>query len=121
MVYYIVLVLIIIALAFWVWKLYGDKKEGEQEVEAIKKESQEYKAIGQGLAEYNQKLQEKKNLAKEKILEMFSKTKKLSNKEIAKELLVSRDTVITYLDELEGEGKVKQIGKSGRNVFYSKI
>jgi len=35
-------------------------------------------------------------------------------------LLVSDATATRYLDELEKEGKIKQVGKTGKGVFYEK-
>lgn len=98
-----VLILIIIVLAVVVVKLYRDKHKNSAVFEKI-----------------NEKAKEKKSLAKEKILEMLNEKESLSNNEVAKALGVSRDSVINYFDELEQEGKAKQVGKSGRNVFYSK-
>lgn len=98
-----ILILIIVVLAIVVVKLYEDKHKSKNRFDKI-----------------NQKAKEEKNLAKEKILEMLNKKEKLENHEVVNILGVSRDSVINYFDELEREGKVKQVGKSGRNVFYSK-
>ncbi|HCC60043.1 MAG: hypothetical protein A2402_02440 [Candidatus Staskawiczbacteria bacterium RIFOXYC1_FULL_37_43] len=68
---YIVLVLVVAGLGFWVYKLYQDKKESNREAEALAKEKDEYAELGQGLAEYNQKLQDKKEQAKQKILDLL--------------------------------------------------
>lgn len=120
----VVLVLVIVALGFWVWKLYQDKRQNESEIKALEKEKNEYEELGKGLTEYQQKLQEKKEQAKVKIMDMFTlrqtqgKEGKISNKEMASALGVSRATVARYFNELEAEGKAEQVGKSGRNVFY---
>jgi len=98
-----ILILIIVVLAIVVVKLYEDNHKSKNSFDKIK-----------------QKAKEEKNLAKEKILEMLNKKEKLENHEVVNILGVSRDSVINYFDELEREGKVKQVGKSGRNVFYSK-
>lgn len=116
-----VLVLIIIGLLVAVWKLYKDKKESEKEAALAEKEKDEYAELGKGLAEYNQKLQEKKNQVKEKILELFETKLEISNRDVAKKLALSRASAFRYLDELEKEGKLKQVGKTGRNAFYTKI
>ena len=42
----------------------------------------------------------------------------ISNSEIRKTLGVSSRTAVRYLDELEKEGKVKQVGKIGHAVTY---
>jgi len=122
-----VLVLIVIALGFWVFKLYQDKKESERESSALAKEREEYAEMGKGLAEYNQKLQEKKEQTIVKILEMFTLRQaqgaqaRISNREVAESLGISSATVRRYFDDLEAQGKVKQVGKDGRNVYYSVI
>lgn len=125
----IILVLIILAMGVWVWFLAKRNKENEAEILKLEKELEEYMALGRGLAEYNQKLQEKKEQLKEKILEMFrssppsrkASARRVSNKEVAKALNVSCASARRYLDELENEGKIKQVGKVGKYVYYSKI
>jgi hypothetical protein len=64
----IILVLIIVGLAWVVYKSYQHNEADKKEIMAIEKERDEYVELGRGLAEYNQKLIEKKNLAKDKIL-----------------------------------------------------
>ena len=118
---YIVLILIIFVLGFWVYKLYQDKKESEREAEALTKEKEEYAEMGKGLTEYNQKLQEKKEQTKAKILEILKTKDKISNRKVTENLGISSATVRRYFDDLEAEGKVKQVGKRGRNVFYVAI
>ncbi|MFH1968510.1 MAG: winged helix-turn-helix domain-containing protein [bacterium] len=116
----IVLILIIVGMGFWVFKLYQDKKEGEREASLAEKEKEEYAELGKGLAEYKQKLEEKKELAKEKILKLLEAKERVTHQEAAKELNASKTSTIRYLDELEADGKIKQVGKTGRSVFYTK-
>src|SRR3989338_6042733 len=68
-----------------------------------------------------------KEARKQKIIELFEKLsasaealadKKLSNSEIRKALGVSSRTAVRYLDELETEGKVEQVGRVGHAVTY---
>jgi len=117
MVYYIILILVILVLAGVAVMLYKSNKENKNEASACAKST----AIQGRLEDHNIEMQEKKEMAKQKILEMLAGKDKISNKEVAKELGVSRNSVINYFDELEKEGKVKQVGKTGRNVFYSKL
>ncbi|OGZ65215.1 MAG: hypothetical protein A2998_01170 [Candidatus Staskawiczbacteria bacterium RIFCSPLOWO2_01_FULL_37_25b] len=117
----IVLVLVIVGLGGWVYKLYQDKNESDREAKALAKEKDEYAELGQGLAEYNQKLQEKKEQAQQKIFDLIKSKGKISNKEAAKALGVSSATIRRYLDDLEAENKVKQVGKVGQQVFYKAI
>ncbi len=123
MVYYVilVLVLVIVAMGIWVWRLLKDKKENEKEILALEKEKDELAEFGNGLEEYNKKMQEKKERAKEKIMKLFEGKEKISRREVVKALNASKNTAIRYLDDLESEGKVKQIGKTGQAVFYTKI
>ena len=114
---YLVLILVIIGMGIWIWYLLRNIKEGEREVLAVEKERDEYTEMGKGLSDYNQKLQEKKNLAKDKILEIFKTKKKISNNDVVRLLEISSATAVRYLDELEKEGKAKQVGKTGRKVF----
>lgn len=116
----LILALIIFALGLCIFKLKSEKSEESQEVEALKRERDEYVEMGKGLVEFNQKVQEKKNKAKEKILQMLEKEPKIGAKEAAKELKVSMATARRYFDELEAEGTAKQVGKTGKNVYYSK-
>lgn len=46
---------------------------------------------------------------------------KISNDEVEKLLHVSDATATRYLEVLEKEGKIKQVGKTGRGVTYQKI
>lgn len=118
---YVFLIFIIFALAMWAWKLQCDKVEADKEARLAGKERDEYAELGKGLAEYNQKLQEKKNQAKSKILEMFNEREKINSQEASKALGISNVSARRYMDELEHEGKLKQTGVSGKKVFYSKV
>ena len=55
---------------------------------------------------------------KQKTLALFRERNKLSNSEIREALGVSSRTAVRYLDELEKEGKVEQVGKIGHTVTY---
>ncbi|QQG46548.1 MAG: HTH domain-containing protein [Candidatus Niyogibacteria bacterium] len=59
-----------------------------------------------------------KESRKQKALAMFERKKELSNAEIRKTLGVSSRTAVRYLDELEAEGKIEQVGKIGHAVTY---
>ena len=59
-----------------------------------------------------------KEARKQKALAMFEGSKELSNAEIRKALGVSSRTAVRYLDELEKEGKIEQVGKVGHAVTY---
>jgi len=55
---------------------------------------------------------------KQKVLALLEEKPELSNAEIRKALGVSSRTAVRYLDELETEGKVEQVGKIGHAVTY---
>jgi len=55
---------------------------------------------------------------KEKILALFQTKETVTNNDIEKLLGVSDATATRYLSELEREGKIVQIGKTGRGVEY---
>ncbi|MEK7227411.1 MAG: winged helix-turn-helix transcriptional regulator [Patescibacteria group bacterium] len=56
----------------------------------------------------------------EKIMELFEGKDSINNDDIQKLLGVSDASATRYLDELEKEGKVKQVGKTGKHVYYEK-
>lgn len=65
-----------------------------------------------------------KNVAKEErfreILALLDIQGKVSNNDVERFFRVSNSTAERYLNELEGRGKIRQIGKSGRAVHYEK-
>ncbi len=118
---YLILILVVIGLAWVVWKCYQKSEADRKEILALEKEKNEYEDLGKGLAEYNQKLQEKKEQVKAKILKLFGTKTRINNHDIAKALDIPSVSIRRYLDELEEGGKLKQIGVSGKKVYYSKI
>lgn len=60
----------------------------------------------------------KKRERKEKVLELFASRGSLNNSDIREALGISDRSVIRYMDELEKEGKVEQVGPTGRSVTY---
>lgn len=68
--------------------------------------------------------QKQREESKEKILNELTlrqaqgKEAKITNNDVEKLLGVSDATATRYLDELEKQGKVKQVGKTGRSVYY---
>jgi hypothetical protein len=69
----------------------------------------------------NQTRLEKKREKIDKILDLFAKQTNLTNDEVEKLLHVSDATATRYLETLEKEGKIKQVGKTGKGVKYEKI
>ena len=65
------------------------------------------------------RMNKRKEEAKGQILAEMKKKEKITNEEVVTLLGVSPATAVRYMDELESEGKVQQMGSTGRNVFYS--
>ncbi|MDP3731173.1 MAG: winged helix-turn-helix transcriptional regulator [bacterium] len=59
-----------------------------------------------------------KDTRKQKALAMIQEKDGVSNSEIREALGVSSRTTVRYLDELELEGKVEQVGRVGHYVTY---
>ncbi|MFZ1019761.1 MAG: hypothetical protein WAN61_02100 [Minisyncoccia bacterium] len=57
----------------------------------------------------------------DRVMEMFAKQTKITNDEVEKFLHVSDATAERYLNILEKENKIKQVGKTGHSVSYTKI
>jgi predicted HTH transcriptional regulator len=58
---------------------------------------------------------------KEKIMQLIEGKNSISNDEVEKALNVSDATATNYLDELEKEGLIEQLGSTGRFVTYRKV
>jgi len=65
----------------------------------------------------------KKEENKRKITEFFgaAQNNRVVNDDIENLLGVSDATATRYLDELEKEGIIRQIGKTGKHVYYEKL
>ena len=66
-------------------------------------------------------IQDRKRKKLEKILELLGKKEKITNDEVEKLLHVSDATATRYLSALEKEGKIQQVGKTGKAVEYTRI
>ncbi len=60
----------------------------------------------------------RKSANKEKALALLQKGGAVGNEDIREALGASRRSVTRYMTELEREGKVEQVGASGRGVMY---
>lgn len=72
-----------------------------------------------GITKVNESRQSAKAEAKDEILKLFSAKTEITNDNVQKLLGVSDATATNYLDELEQEGIITQIGKEGRGVKYT--
>ena len=66
-------------------------------------------------------IQDHKRKKRDKIMFALNTKNKITNDEVEKFLHVSDATAIRYLSALEKENKIKQVGKTGTGVVYSKI
>ena len=66
-------------------------------------------------------IQDRKRKKLEKILEALTAKGKITNDEVEKLLHVSDATATRYLSALEKEGKIQQVGKTGKAVEYTRI
>lgn len=64
---------------------------------------------------------EEKKRNKEAILGILETQSPLTNNHVEQLLGVSDATATRYLDELEKEGKVRQVGTTGRHVYYERV
>lgn len=68
-----------------------------------------------------EKLGAKKRKKLDRIMQAIEKHGKITNDSVEKLLRVSDATATRYLDLLEKEGKIKQVGKTGKYTHYMKI
>ena len=66
-------------------------------------------------------IQFRKRKKLDKVMTLFLKKTKITNDEVEKFMHVSDATVTRYLNILEKENTIKQSGKTGKSVFYSKL
>lgn len=114
---YLLIGLILGAGIVWVWQKNKTKKPAG-DLGPVASEESEAEAIGGGLAEFNQKIQEKKDKQKAKIMAALQEKGKITNDEVQALIDVSDATATRYLDELEQEGKIIQQGVS-KSIFYT--
>jgi len=66
-------------------------------------------------------IQDRKRKKRDKIMLALTTKNKITNDEVEKLLHVSDATATRYLSALEKEGRIRQVGKTGQGVVYSKI
>lgn len=102
-----------------VWVIMKKKmNELEIDLKRTEKEKEEEEKIASGLTGFIRQIQEVKETRKQGILKELEKRGKIKTSEAADSFEVSRATAFRYLEELEKEGKIEQIGAFGRNVEY---
>lgn len=73
------------------------------------------------LAKAKNAIQFRKRKKLDRVMTLFLKKSKITNDEVEKFLHVSDATATRYLSQLEKENKIKQVGKTGHAVSYSRI
>ncbi len=66
-------------------------------------------------------VQTRKRVKLDRMMTLFAKRTNITNDEVEKFLHVSDATATRYLEILEKENKIKQSGKTGKGVSYTKI
>ena len=66
-------------------------------------------------------MQFRKRKKLDRVMSLFLQQSKITNDEVEKLLHVSDATATRYLSQLEKEGKIKQHGRTGAGVSYSKL
>lgn len=111
---------IVVVVGFVVYGiLVEEEKRKEGEIGDIKTGNKDEKKIFVSEKVAGQIEEKEKN--KETILNLLEREGKITNDQIEKVLGVSDTSVGRYLDELESEGKIKQVGETGRGVYYIRI
>ncbi len=103
---------VVLVWLFLVWKKDKAKKGEVASAEASASGRKEK------LVQFNKKREEGKEEDKKKILEFLREKGRVSNNDIEKLVSVSDATVTRYMEELEKEGLVLQVGKMGVSVYY---
>ena len=102
------------------WGWYKRKmKEGEGEVKRTQKEAEKEREMFGGFDEYNEKMARVKKERKDKIVLELEKARRVRAGEVADLLDISKVTAFRYLEELQQEGVIEQVGKTGRDVEYN--
>jgi len=84
----------------------------------VEREVKREREIWYGFSGYNEKMAKIKEERKQKIVDALKNGGKIKTDGVADLLDISRATAFRYLEELEKEGAVEQVGKTGREVEY---
>ena len=87
----------------------GGRKAGQP---ATKEELKEMRKEGQ------EAIKERTEDRQQAILQYAREKGKIANDEVESMFCVSNSTATRYLDDLEKEGKLEQVGETGRGVYY---
>ncbi len=98
-----------------------DKPFEQEEKEDTKLSNIKWKRTKQLLEIARNVIQFRKRKKLDRVMSLFLKQSKITNDEVEKLLHVSDATATRYLSQLEKEGRIKQSGKTGKGVSYSRI
>ena len=73
------------------------------------------------IAKAREAIQNRKRKKIDHVMDLFAKRTDITNNQVADFLHVSDATATRYLQILENENKIKQVGKTGKGVKYEKI
>ena len=73
------------------------------------------------IAKAREAIQNRKRKKIDHVMNLFAKRTNITNNQVADFLYVSDATATRYLQILENENKIKQVGKTGKGVRYEKI
>src|SRR3990167_8469424 len=98
-----------------------EKSEPEPEKEKPRISYLKSQKAGELLVLARNAIQFRKRKKLDRVMALFLKQSKITNDEVEKLLHVSDATATRYLSILEKENKIKQVGKTGKGVSYSRI
>ena len=107
-------------LVAWVWfksKL-KEMQEMKREAGRVEREIKTEREMWYGFSEFNEKMAKIKEERKRKIMGELKRVGKIQTSEVADLLDISKITAFRYLEELQQEGIIEQIGKMDRDVEY---
>jgi len=96
----------------------GKLKTASRKSDAWNKKEQEQEEGASGLEGFNAKRQKRIEGRKKRIVGAIEEKGSVQTGEVSDMLDVSRTTAYRYLEELEKDGKLKQVKKFGRSVSY---
>jgi len=71
--------------------------------------------------EAHETIEKRTNKRKARVLALAQKQGRITNDDVEDMFCISNNTARNYLDQLEHEGKLKQVGTTGRGVYYTPI
>lgn len=102
------------------------RKREEQEVEIARLQKEKEEALKMCAAEFgfdafNRKMKQEKEARKATIMQAIAKDGQITTRNAADLLDASRVSAFRYLEELEQEKKIEQVGAFGREVSYRAV